>query len=100
MNGAPDRGNWVGPVLQVGSIADAVVQALTQANPELKIVDRGAYLRVLAPDRCTLERKRVEALLGRSFALPADLERIMPSFSGSLHFDADRAVWQAYRSAE
>lgn len=91
-----DRKDWVGPVLQAGAVADAVVQALIQANPGLTVVDRGAYLRILSRERCLLDRKRVEALLGAPFSLPADLERIMPAFRGTLRIEADRAVWEPY----
>lgn len=95
-----DRSNWVGPVLQAGTVTNAVVQALMQANPGLSVVDRGAYVRVLSRERCLLDRRRVEALLGSPFTLPADLERIMPAFRGMLRFESDRAVWEAYGGPE
>jgi hypothetical protein len=88
----------VGPVLSAGDTATAVIAALHEANPALVIVDRGAYLRALAPARCVLERAVVERLLGRSFRLPVDLELVMPSFVGILSIDDDRAVW-TYRGA-
>jgi len=97
---ADDRSNWVGPVLSAGAVTTAVVQALIQTNPGLSVVDRGAYVRVLSRERCLLDGKRVEALLGSPFTLPADLERIMPAFRGMLRIDSDRAVWEAYGGPE
>ncbi len=83
----------VGPVLQVGEAAEAVVDAIRRDNPAVMLQDRGAYVRVLSPRRCVLSRESVEEFLGRSFALPEDLELIMLAFKGRLHIDAETAVW-------
>jgi hypothetical protein len=83
----------VGPVLCAGDTATALIAALREVNHDLVIVDRGAYLRALAPDRCVLDRAAVERELGRPFRLPMDLELVMPSFQGELTVDDDRAVW-------
>lgn len=83
----------VGPVLSAGDVTLGVVAALRESNPALVVIDRGAYLRALAPGRCVLERALVERVLGRGFRLPVDLELVMPSFVGILHIDDDRAVW-------
>ena len=91
--------DWVGPVLQAGTIASAVIDALVHGNPAAKVIDRGAYVRVLSPVRCMLERKSVELRLGGPFHLPADLERIMPAFRGKLRFGADQAIWEPYGGA-
>jgi hypothetical protein len=42
-----DRREWVGPVLQAGAVADAMIAAIKQLNAEAVVVDRGAYRRVL-----------------------------------------------------
>ena len=97
--GDPYR-DWVGPVLQAGSVASAVVEALVTGNPGTKIIDRGAYIRVLSPHRCLLEREHVEARLGRPFELPGDLERIMPSFRGKLRIAAEQVIWEPYGGVE
>jgi len=88
--------DWVGPVLQAGTIASAVIEALTRSNPGLTVVDRGAYVRVLSPNRCLLDRKSVEALLGCPFCLPTDLERIMPAFRGALTVGPEQVLWEPY----
>lgn len=85
----------VGPVLEAGEIADAIVAAIRALNTGVEVLDRGAYLRVSAPGRCEVTRPAIEAALGRTFRLPGDLEQVMPSFAGALEIDEDRAVWGA-----
>jgi toluene monooxygenase system protein D len=82
-------------VLECGETAEAVIVALRADNDRLVVLDRGAYLRIHAPGRCVLRRRSVEHALGRPFRLPADLERIMPSFAGRLTCDEDAATWES-----
>ena len=83
----------VGPVLQSGPIADAIIAALRQLNPELEVIDRRSYVRVAAPGRCRLTRAAVEAQLGVPFRFPGDLEQVMTSFRGRFAVDEDEARW-------
>jgi hypothetical protein len=83
----------VGPVLEAGETASAVIAAITALNPGTRIEDRGAYLRVLVEGRCVLTREAVERVLGRPFHIPADLEAAMPAFKGKLELGEGRAVW-------
>jgi hypothetical protein len=83
----------VGPVLARGPRSQAVVQAIRELNGDVDVIDRGAYLRVLVQGRCRLTRSAVERQLGESFQLPADLEEVMVSFSGTLAISPDEAVW-------
>jgi hypothetical protein len=83
----------VGPVLEVGEIAQAVVAAIRAHHPDAETIDRGSYLRVLVPGRCVVTRLAIEERLGRPFVLPGDLERIMPSFKGRLHISDDQVTW-------
>jgi MmoB/DmpM family len=83
----------VGPVLDAGDVARAVIEAIRADNPEVAVVDRGAYLRVLVPRRCVVRRDAIARALGRDFRLPGDLERVMPSFKGTLAIDDDHAEW-------
>jgi hypothetical protein len=87
----------VGPVLVEGPETDAVIAAIRELNPEVTVMDRGAYLRVEVPNRCVVTRAAIERGLGRAFVLPGDLERIMPSFKGALSVAPDRAAWEARR---
>jgi toluene monooxygenase system protein D len=96
MNGdEPVAREEVGPVLEAGEIANAVIAAIRAHNREVEVSDRGAYLRVSVRRRCLLDRRAVEALLGKPFRLPGDLELVMPGFSGRLRIDRDQAVWEA-----
>lgn len=85
----------VGPVLQGGCAADAVVSAIRALNHNVEVVDRGSYVRVLVPGVCRLTRSAVEHASGHSFTLPTDLELIMPSFQGRFRVDDGEAVWWA-----
>jgi toluene monooxygenase system protein D len=94
MSGADPR---VGPVLVEGDETDAVIAAIRELNADVAVRDRGAYLRVEVPRRCVVTRAAIERGLGRPFELPAALERIMPSFTGSFRVTADEASWEARR---
>lgn len=83
----------VGPVLEANDVGRAVVAAIREHNGGVEIQDRGSYLRVLVPGRCTVSRQAVERVLGRAFRLPSDLESIMPSFRGTFSVTENEAVW-------
>src|ERR1700722_17222857 len=84
----------VGPVLQSGAVADAIVAAIKDLNQDVLVVDRGAYLRVLVPRRCVVTRAAIEKHLGRPFRFPGELETVMSAFKGSLQLNQNDAAWQ------
>jgi toluene monooxygenase system protein D len=84
----------VGPVLQSGPIAHAIIAAIKDLNKDVMVVDRGAYLRVLVPRCCFVTRSAIEQYLGRSFRFPGELELVMSGFKGSLRLNQDDAAWQ------
>ncbi len=84
----------VGPVLQNGAAADAVIEAIEGANEHVTTVVHGSYTRVRVPQRCVVTREAIEAALGRAFRLPGDLEAIMPSFVGTLTIDERGVEWR------
>jgi toluene monooxygenase system protein D len=88
----------VGPVLLPTEVGLAVLSAIRAGNLDVEVRDRGAYLRVLARDRCVVTRQGIEQALGRPVRLPSDLELCMPSFKGRLHIDTERAVWEGSRT--
>jgi hypothetical protein len=92
-----DAQQVVGPVLVEGLEANAVIAAICELNAGVTVHDRGAYLRVEVPQRCVVTRAAIERGLGRPFEWPAELERIMPSFKGTLSIGADAATWEARR---
>ncbi len=91
---AGDSRDDVGPVLQAGRPAEAVIAAIRELNPGARVVDRGAYLRVLVPWRCVVTRECVERHAREDFAFPSDLEMIMSSFKGRLSMSAEGALWE------
>src|SRR5580692_1883275 len=84
----------VGPVLQSGTVANAIVAAIKDLNQDVLVVDRGAYLRVLVPRRCIVTRSAIEKHLGRPFRFPGELEVVMSAFKGSLQLNQDDATWR------
>jgi toluene monooxygenase system protein D len=57
-------------------------------------MDRGAYLRVLAPQTCVVTRVSIEKHLGRPVRFPGELETVMSAFKGAIRLTQDEAVWQ------
>jgi toluene monooxygenase system protein D len=84
----------VGPVLQAGALTSAIVAAIQDLNSEVIVVDRGAYVRVLAPKTCTVTRVSIERRLGRPMRFPGELETVMSAFKGAIRLTQDEAVWQ------
>jgi toluene monooxygenase system protein D len=84
----------VGPVLEASEAGRAVAAAILTSNADATLEDRGAYLRVSVPGRCVVTRREIETQLGRYFALPSDLELVMPAFQGLLRMDDDGVEWR------
>ncbi|HEV8245508.1 MAG TPA: MmoB/DmpM family protein [Polyangiaceae bacterium] len=93
MDPVPDKRDWVGPVLQAGTLSQAVLAAIRELQPEAEFIDRGSYVRVLAPGPCRVTRKLVEKYAGERLRFPGDLEAIMPSFKGRLTMSEEEASW-------
>ena len=92
--GTPRGGDDVGPVLQAGPLGAAVVSAIRALNADVRVLDRGAYLRVLCPRCCVVTRAAIEARTGAAFRLPGDLELVMSSFKGRFAVSEDEARWE------
>jgi hypothetical protein len=84
----------VGPVLIANEIGHAVARAVQAANRDVVLLDRGAYLRLLAPSPCRVGRADVERVLGKPFLIPQDLEAVMPSFAGVIRLERDSVEWK------
>jgi hypothetical protein len=89
----PEIYDHVGPVLQSGPVAHAIVAAIKDLNQDVMVIDRGAYVRVLVPRCCVVTRSAIEKHLGRSFRFPGELEIVMSGFKGSLQLNQDDAAW-------
>ena len=90
----PETYDRVGPVLQSGAIATAIIAAIKDLNQDVMVVDRGAYVRVLVPRCCVVTRSAIEKHLGRSFRFPGELETVMSAFKGSLELNQNDAAWR------
>jgi hypothetical protein len=88
----------VGPVLQKGSVSEAVIEAIRELNSTVKVISNGAYFRILCFPTCRLTRLAVESRLGRPFVLPKDLEAIMPSFKGHLEITSEEITWSSKKA--
>jgi hypothetical protein len=97
MNAAGSFEERVGPVLEAGETARAVIAAIRELNEGVEVRDRGSYVRVLVRRRCRVTRRAIEHTLGRPFRLPGDLEIVMPSFKGTFTVTDDEAVWEEGR---
>ncbi len=90
----PEIYDRVGPVLQSGAVATAIIAAIKDLNEDVMVVDRGAYVRVLVPRCCVVTRSAIENHLGRSFRFPGELETVMSAFKGSLELNQNDAAWR------
>ena len=90
----PETYNRVGPVLQSGAVATAIIAAIKDLNQDVMVVDRGAYVRILVPRCCVVTRSAIEKHLGRSFRFPGELETVMSAFKGSLELNQNDAAWR------
>jgi toluene monooxygenase system protein D len=95
---SPGTYDSVGPVLQSGPVANAIIDAIKDLNHDVIVVDRGAYVRVLVPRSCVVTRSAIEKHLGRPFRFPGELETVMSAFKGSLQLNQDDAAWRFAQS--
>ena len=94
----PEIYDRVGPVLQSGPVASAIIAAIEDLNQDVMVVDRGAYVRVLVARCCIVTRSAIEKHLGRPFRFPGELETVMSAFKGSLQLSQDEAAWRFARA--
>jgi MmoB/DmpM family len=94
----PENYDRVGPVLQSGPVANAIIAAIKDLNQDVIVVDRGAYVRVLVARCCVVTRSAIEKHLGRPFRFPGELEMVMSAFKGSLQLNQDDAAWRFAQS--
>jgi hypothetical protein len=92
--------NGVGPILEAGLVADAIIAAIQASNLNVVLVPRGSYTRVLVPGRCVVSRVDVEEHLGRQIEFRRELEKAMPSFNGNLIVTDERAEWSSRADSE
>ena len=83
-----------GPVLRSGEMAQVIVEALQEDNPdkELRVSDHSGYIRVEGPEGLILRRDTVEQVLGRPFRMQ-EMEIVMTGFSGKIETTTDYVRW-------
>ena len=79
------RRNSVGPVLRAGEVADAVVEAIQEDNPDKDFVieNRIAYVRVETEGECFIRQETLSEMLGRPITMP-EVEINLTSFAGRI----------------
>jgi toluene monooxygenase system protein D len=102
MQTTTDRIEWtetpeydaVGPILRSGEIADAVIDAISEDNPEARIfvTDRGDYVHIHTLNDCRLTRATLSRCLGCDYDLTR-LEIEMPSFAGRMRTSDAEYRW-------
>jgi toluene monooxygenase system protein D len=93
-SGGEEAEDFVGPVIRAGDFAEVVARSIEDDNPgkDVRIVDRGDYVRIHTTQVCRLTRSTLERHLGHPFQLRM-LEIEMPSFRGRLRTRDDEFVW-------
>jgi hypothetical protein len=93
-SGPGGKDDFVGPVIRASDFAEVVARSIEDDNPgkDVRIVDRGDYLRIHTAQVCRLTRKTLERHLGHPYELRM-LELEMPSFRGRLRTRDDEFVW-------
>jgi toluene monooxygenase system protein D len=86
------KNNRVGPVLRSSDITEAVIEAAHEDNPdkEIRVDDKGAYVRIDTEGELILRRPTLERALGRPFKM-AELEVNLGSFAGRIEMTQDFA---------
>lgn len=84
------KNNRVGPVLRCSDITEAVIEASKLDNPgkEIRVDDKGAYIRIDTENELILRRETLEEELGRPFKM-SELEINLGSFAGRIEQTSD-----------
>jgi toluene monooxygenase system protein D len=92
---------YVGPILRAGEWAEVIAEAATRDNPgrDVRVEDRGGYVRVHCPRECVLREATVQSILGQPFKM-RELEVNLSSFSGHIEYGSDYVRFFYARPAE
>ncbi len=87
--------NFVGPILQAGDFAEAVVEALKKDNPdkEITVIKRASYIRVYGESPIRLTKKTLEEECGRQVDFPGEVEVNLSSFTGRIKPGSEEIIW-------
>lgn len=96
----PAAAALVGPIMQVGEMAELVADAVAVDNPgaDVLIRDQGSYIRIHTPGQCRLTRATLSELAGRPVRI-GDVEPHMAFFAGHIITTTDEIVWHTSQGA-
>jgi len=91
---AEEEADMVGPIMRVGSLAEAMIDAIEEDNPEsdVFVLDRDDYIRIHTTTECRLRRETLARHVGKTIDLN-HVEVEMPSFKGRLETRVDQYRW-------
>ena len=101
MTTSSEENDFVGPIITLGEIADAAIEAAEIDNPdrEIRVIPGSSYIRLEGRGGITLSFPSMTQALGRPF-LMGDLERNMPGFSGFIRTGFDHVKFVASRKSK
>lgn len=87
--------NPVGPVLRMGDQIDDVILAIRDDNPgrEIKVIDRGSYVRVQGDGRVRVTQETLRYYLGADYEIRS-FGTMMSSFAGRVITTSEDIVWE------
>lgn len=99
MNTTNTELDYVGPIITVGEIADAAVEAAELDNPgrKIRVAPGPSYIRLEAQDELVLTVANMSEALGRPFMM-GELEKNMPGFSGFIRMSSDKVRFVASKA--
>lgn len=91
--------DFVGPIITVGEVADAAIEAAETDNPgiEIRVTPGPSYIRLEARGQIVLSVASLSQALGRPFVM-GELEKNMPGFSGFIRMGSDSVKFVASRT--
>lgn len=83
--------NNVGPIIRAGDLVEPVIDTAELDNPgkEIRVEDKGAYVRIETDEELILTHDTLEEQLGRPFSMQ-ELEINLASFAGQIQADEDQ----------
>lgn len=96
MNTTNTELDYVGPIITVGEIADAAVEAAELDNPgrAIRVANGPSYIRLEAQNELVLTVENMSQALGRPFMM-GELEKNMPGFSGFIRMSSEKVRFVA-----
>lgn len=90
--------DFVGPIVTLGEISDAVADSarIDNESREIRVQEHAGYVRIEARGELVLRFDTLGEMLGRRFSVH-ELERNMPGFSGLIRIDDEQVRFLAVK---